>query len=80
MAGVKGRTGNPGIKNSKKKNSTSFKVESGKEARSQKTLSFRPTLSLEVEVEAAVKAAGITKTQWLEKAVIAYLRQNISDD
>ncbi len=75
MAGVEKRTGNPGVSNPKKKNDTSFKVE-GKEARSQKPLSFRPTLTLEARIEAAVKEAGITKTKWLEQAVIAYLNQN----
>ena len=79
MAGVEGHTGNPGVKNPNKKNATSFKVKPGKEARSQKPLAFRPTLSLEAEIEAAVKAEGITKTEWLEKAAIAYLKQNSSD-
>lgn len=76
MAGVKGRTGEPGVSNPKKKNDTSFKVQPGKEPRSQKPVSFRPRLTLEAEIEAAVKAAGITKSQWLEQAAIAYLKQN----
>ncbi|NJO62411.1 MAG: hypothetical protein HC836_30555 [Richelia sp. RM2_1_2] len=75
MAGVKGRTGNPGANNPNKKNDTSFKVE-GKEARSQKPICFRPTLTLETEIEAQVKAMGITKTKWLEQAAIAYLKHN----
>jgi len=76
MAGVKGRTGKPGVSNPKKKNDTSFKVQLGKEPRSQKTIAFRPTLSLEAKIEAAVEAAEITKTEWLERAAIAYLEQN----
>ncbi|KOP26365.1 hypothetical protein AMR41_10800 [Hapalosiphon sp. MRB220] len=76
MAAVEGRTGNPGKRNPKKKNATSFKVKPGKEPRSQKPLAFRPTLTLEAEIEAAVEALGITKTQWLEQAAIAYLKQN----
>ena len=79
MAGVEGRTGNPGIRNPRKKNATSFKIKPGKEARSQKPLAFRPTLSLEAEIEAAVKAEGLTKTEWLEKAAIAYLKQHSID-
>ncbi|NJN13826.1 MAG: hypothetical protein HC815_40500 [Richelia sp. RM1_1_1] len=73
MAGVKKKTGSPGVNNPKKKNDTSFKVE-GKEARSQKPVCFRPTLTLEAQIEAAVKEAGITKTKWLEQAAIAYLK------
>ncbi|WP_414623790.1 hypothetical protein [Calothrix sp. CCY 0018] len=75
MSGIEGRTGKPGVSNPKKKNDTSFKVE-GKEARSQKPICFRPTLTVEAQIEAAVKEAGITKTKWLEQAAIAYLNQN----
>ncbi|NJN13190.1 MAG: hypothetical protein HC815_36830 [Richelia sp. RM1_1_1] len=77
MSGVKGRTGNPGANNPKKKNDTSFKVE-GKEARSQKPICFRPTLTVEAQIEADVETLGITKTKWLEQAAIAYLEQNLS--
>jgi hypothetical protein len=75
MAAVEGRTGNPGKRNPAKKNVTSFAVEPGKEPRSQKPLAFRPTLSLLEEIEAAVEAQGITKTEWLEQAAIAYLHK-----
>lgn len=77
MTGIKGRTGSPGVNNPKKKNDTSFKVE-GKEPRSQKPVSFRPTLTLEAQIEVAVEQMGITKSQWLEQAAIAYLEQNLS--
>jgi hypothetical protein len=76
MAAVEGRTGNPGQRNPKKKNTTSFTVKLGKEPRSDKPMAFRPTLSLEAEIETAVEASGMTKTQWLEQAAIAYLKQN----
>jgi hypothetical protein len=39
-------------------------------------MTFRPTLSLETQIETAVEASGMTKTQWLEQAAIAYLKQN----
>ncbi len=76
MAGIKGRTGNPGVSNPKKKNATSFTVESGKEPRSDKPMAFRPKVSLEAEINAAITASGLKKTEWLEAAVIAYLKQN----
>lgn len=76
MAAVEGRTGNPGKKNPKKKNATSFTVEPGKEPRSEKTMAFRPTLSLEAEINKAITASGMKKTEWLEQAAIAYLKQN----
>jgi hypothetical protein len=74
MAAVEGKTGNPGIRNPAKKNATSFTVKPGKEPRSHKPMAFRPTLSLEAEIEAAVEASGMTKTQWLEQAAIAFLK------
>lgn len=76
MAAIEGKTGNPGVKNPGKKNTTSFTVKPGKEPRSQKPMTFRPTLSLETQIETAVEASGMTKTQWLEQAAIAYLKQN----
>jgi len=76
MAAVEGRTGNPGQKNPKKKNVTSFTLEPGKEPRSDKTMAFRPTVSLEAEINAAIAASGMKKTEWLEAAAIAYLKQN----
>ncbi|MHC5762612.1 hypothetical protein [Nostoc sp.] len=76
MAAVEGRTGNPGQRNPKKKNTTSFTVKPGKEPRSDKPMAFRPTLSLEADIKAAVEQLGMTQTQWLEQAAIAYLKQN----
>jgi hypothetical protein len=76
MVARKGRTGNPGQKNPLKKNATSFAVEEGKEPRSDKPMCFRPTVSLEGEINAAIASSGLAKAQWLEAAVIAYLRQN----
>lgn len=37
-------------------------------------MAFRPTLSLEAEIEAAIVASGMTKTQWLEQAARAFLK------
>jgi hypothetical protein len=79
MTAVKGRTGNPGQKNPKKKNTTSFTVEPGKEARTVKPMSFRPTISLEEKINAAIASSGMNKTEWLEAAAIAYLAQNFVD-
>jgi hypothetical protein len=76
MTAVKGRTGNPGQKNPKKKSSTSFAVEPGKEPRSDKPMCFRPTISLEARINGAIAASGMNKTEWLETAIIAYLEQN----
>jgi len=76
MAGVEGRTGNPGQRNPKKKNTNSFSVKPGKEPRSDKPMAFRPTVSLEAEIHAAIAASGLKKTEWLEAAAIAYLKQN----
>ena len=63
MTGVEGKTGNPGRKNPNKKNMTSFAVKAGQEPRSEKTMAFRPTISLEEKINAA----------------IAYLAQNFVD-
>ncbi|MBW4599741.1 MAG: hypothetical protein KME29_09015 [Calothrix sp. FI2-JRJ7] len=78
MVARKGRTGNPGQKNPLKKNATTFKVEEGKEPRSEQPMCFRPTVSLLAEINAAIAESGLAKAQWLEAAVIAYLRQNSS--
>jgi len=79
MAGIKGKTGNPGQSNPKKRSSTSFTVEPGKEPRSEKVMGFKPTISLEAEINAAIIASGMKKSEWLEAAAIAYLQQNSSE-
>ena len=79
MSGIKGKTGNPGQNNPKKRNDTSFVVEPGQEPRSLKTMSFRPTISLEAKINQAIAVSGMKKTEWLEAAAIAYLQQNFSD-
>jgi len=79
MTGVEGKTGNPGRKNPNKKNMTSFTVKAGQEPRSEKTMAFRPTVSLEEKINAAIASSGMNKTEWLEAAAIAYLAQNFVD-
>jgi len=76
MVGIKGRTGNPGQSNPKKRSNGSFSVAPGKEPRSEKPIAFRPNISLEAKINAAVAASGMSKTEWLETAIMAYLEQN----
>lgn len=75
MAAVKGKTGNPGQKNPKKKSATSFTLEPGKEPKGR-MMGFRPPVSLEGKIDEAVEASGLKLAEWLEKAAIAYLKQN----
>lgn len=72
MAGVKNRTGNPGVKNSKKRSSTSFTVSPLKEPKS-KIMGFKPSLSLEEKIKTAINIYSISQSDFLEKAAIAYL-------
>ncbi|GJD20383.1 hypothetical protein RIVM261_053390 [Rivularia sp. IAM M-261] len=73
MAGVKNRTGNPGVKNSKKRSSTSFTVSPLKEPKSNKIMGFKPSLSLEEKIKTAINIYSISQSDFLEKAAIAYL-------
>lgn len=75
MAGVKGKTGNPGMPNPKKKNATTFTVAPGVEPKGR-MMGFRPRQSLEVKIDAAVAASGLKLADWLEKAAIAYLEKS----
>lgn len=74
MAGIKGKTGNPGTPNPKKKNSTSFAV-AGVEPKGR-MMGFRPRQSLEQQIDDAVAASGLKLADWLEKAAIAYLEKS----
>ncbi len=75
MAGSVGRTGNPGIKNPKKKNEASFTIETGKEPKGR-MMGFRPPVSLEKQIDADVLASGKTLSEWLLEAAIAYLEKS----
>ncbi len=74
MAGIKGKTGNPGTPNPKKKNSTSFAV-AGVEPKGR-MMGFRPRQSLEQQIDDAVAASGLKLADWLEKAALAYLEKS----
>ena len=74
MAGIKGKTGNPGTPNPKKKNSTSFAV-AGVEPKGR-MMGFRPRQSLEQQIDEAVAASGLKLADWLEKAALAYLEKS----
>lgn len=83
MAGVKGRTGNPGIKNANKRSATSFTVSPGGEAKSNKIVGFKPSLSLESRIRDCLTLHNLTQTDFLEKAVNIYLdilEQKTSED
>lgn len=71
MVAARGKTGNPGVSNPKKKNSTSFAVE-GDEPKA-KAMSFRPKRSLYERIEKALHKSGLERSELLELAVTAYL-------
>lgn len=73
MAAVKGRTGNPGVSNPLKKNSTSFAV-SGEEPKGR-TIAFRPPQSLEKKIDEFLEKSGLRQAEFLEQAAIAYLEE-----
>ncbi|MDF5716205.1 MAG: hypothetical protein PUP93_20530 [Rhizonema sp. NSF051] len=73
MAGSIGRTGNPGIRNPKKKNETSFAIEPGLEAKGR-MMGFRPPVSLEKQIDTVIAASGKTLSDWLLEAAIAKLK------
>lgn len=75
MAGIKGKTGNPGTPNPKKKNSASFAVAPGVEPKGR-MMGFRPRQSLEQQIDDAVRASGLKLADWLEKAALAYLEKS----
>lgn len=75
MAGVKGRTGSPRKPNPKKRNATSFVVAPGEEPKGR-MIGFRPTQSLESQIDRAVAASGLKLSEWLQKAAIAYLESS----
>lgn len=74
MVGVKNRTGNPGVKNTKKRSSTSKTVSPLKEPRSIKIMGFKPSLSFEEKIKTAINIYSISQSNFLEKAAIAYAR------
>jgi len=74
MAGVKGKTGNPGAKNPNKRSSTSFAVE-GVEPKGR-AMSFRPVQSLEQRIKAFLEKSGLKTAEFLEQAAIAYLEKS----
>lgn len=73
VAGVKGKTGNPGIKNPKKKGSASFQALSAEPRGRQ--MGFRPVESLGQKIEDTLAASGLKTAELLELAVIAYLEE-----
>lgn len=78
MAGIKGKTGSPGVPNPKKKNATSFTVAPGAEPKGR-MMGFRPRQSLEQQIDEAVALSGLKLADWLEKAAIAYLEKSSQD-
>jgi hypothetical protein len=76
MAGVKGKTGNPGAKNPNKRSSTSFAVE-GVEPKGR-AMSFRPVQSLEQRIDAFLEKSGLKTAEFLEQAAIAYLEKSLA--
>jgi hypothetical protein len=73
MAGVKGKTGNPGIKNPKKRNETSFAISPQKEPKSNKIMGFKPSITLEERIKIVIATYSLSQTDFLEQAAIAYL-------
>jgi hypothetical protein len=76
MAGVKGRTGNPGTKNPDKKNSTSYAAEPGAEPKKGRVLSFRPVPSLEKRVDQVLSDTGLAVVELLELATLTYIEKS----
>lgn len=74
VVAVKGKTGNPGVRNPKKKSSTSFAVL-GDEPKGR-MMGFRPLQSLEEKIDKAVAASGLKHSDWLMQAAIAYLEKS----
>lgn len=74
VVAVKGKTGNPGVSNPKKKSSTSFAVQ-GEEPKGR-MMGFRPLQSLEEKIDKAVATSGLKLSDWLMQAAIAYLEKN----
>lgn len=74
MVAVKGKTGNPGVKNPKKRASGSF-VVLGSE-RKGRQMGFRPTLSLERRIDEVLAESGLKQAELLELAAIAYLERS----
>ena len=74
MAGAKGRTGNPGQKNPKKKGGGSFAVLGSE--RKGRQMGFRPPESLEQQIDDALAVSGLKQAELLELAVSAYLEKS----
>ncbi len=74
MSGVKGKTGNPGVRNPKKRGGGSFKIL-GVEPKGRQ-MGFRPVESLEQQIDEALAASGLKQSELLELAVIAYLEKS----
>ena len=73
MAGIKGKTGNPGVKNPLKRSSTSFVISPSQEAKSSKIMGFKPSISLEAKIKSAFATHSLSQTDFLERAARAYL-------
>ncbi len=73
MAGIKGKTGNPGVKNPLKRSSTSFALSESQEAKSSKIMGFKPTITLEAKIKTAIATHCLSQTDFLERATLAYL-------
>lgn len=71
---VKGKVGNPGIKNPKKRGGGAFRVL-GVE-RKGRQMGFRPVASLEQHIDEALQASGLKQSEFLELAAIAYLEKS----
>lgn len=74
MVAVKGKTGNPGQKNPKKKAGGSF-VVLGNEPKGRQ-IGFRPPESLEHRIDEVLAASGLKQAELLELAVSSYLEKS----
>lgn len=74
MAGIKGKTGNPGQKNPKKRGGGSFKPVRSEPKGSN--LCVRPPVSLEARIREALEKSGLKTAEFLELAAIAYLERS----
>ena len=74
MAGIKGKTGNPGQKNPKKRGGGSFKPVRSEPKGSN--LCVRPPVSLEARIREALEKSGLKTAEFLELAALAYLERS----
>ncbi len=74
MAGVEGKTGNPGQRNPKKRGAGSFRVLRSEPKGSN--LCFRPPQSLERRIKEVLQKSGLKMAEFLELAATAYLERS----